>query len=148
MVESAPLLEVVDEESLLAPLNISRNKIAITKLNEETWAPTCCPVVISLFGNMCSGLIKADDDSVLDMANAYYSLVWHSLNAVQGCNKNGRHKACALIDHKDLQKVIRDQKHFLFKSRRIYLNATPAAEESTNCMKETRARRREMQEAN
>ena len=77
MVATALLLEVIDEELILAPPNICRNKIAITKIKEETWAPTRCPVVIPLVGNMCSALIKANDNSVLDMVKAYHPLAWH-----------------------------------------------------------------------
>ena len=90
MVVTAPLLEVVDKKSLLPPPNISRNKTAITELKEDVWVPTRCPVMTPLVGNVCSGQVKADDDSALNMVKAHHPLAWCWLNTNHGYTENKR----------------------------------------------------------
>ena len=148
IVTTAPLLEVADEESLLPPPDISRNKTAITKLKEVAWVPTRCPVVIPLVGNVCSGQIKADGDSALNMVKAYHPLAWYWLNAVHGYKANGKQDVDVLVDCKNYIEVIRDKEEFLFQSPRIFFHQTPCEESNALCMKEARARRREMRATN
>ena len=109
MVATAPLLQVIDEELLLAPPNISRNKTAITKLKEQEWTPTRCPVMIPLVGNVCSGLIKADEDSTLNTVKSYHPLAWCWLNNFRGFNKNATQEVNVLADCRGYQEVSRDK---------------------------------------
>lgn len=148
MVTTAPLLQVQDEHLLLTPPNITRNRTAITKTEGQEWVPTRCPVVIPLVGNKCSGQIKEDPAPNLDMVKAYHPLAWYWLNAVRGFNANNIEDVNVLADCKDYQDVLRIKEHLLFESPKIYLKLTPHEEQHAACMKQARARRREMRAAN
>ena len=148
-VTTAPLLQVQDENNLLTPPDITRNKTAITKVKDQEWVPTRCPVVIPLVGNACSDLIKEDQESNLAMVKAYHPLAWYWLNAMRGSYENSRERDVnVLADCKDYKDVLRDKEHLLFKSPRISLQPTPDEEKNAACMKQARARRREMRAAN
>ena len=148
MVTTAPLLQVQDEHLLLTPPNITRNKTAITETKGQEWVPTRCPVAIPLVGNNCSGQIKEDQASNLDMVKAYHPLAWYWLNAARGFNANDSEDVNVLADCKDYQDVLRIKEHLLFESPKIYLKLTPNEEKHAACMKQARARRREMRAAN
>ena len=148
MVTTAPLLQVQDEALLLTPPNITRNKTAITETVGQEWVPTRCPVVIPLVGYNCSGQIKEDQASNLDMVKSYHPLAWYWLNAVRGFVANKDKDVNVLADCKDYQDVLKIKKHLLFKSPKVTFKETPKEEQHAACMKQARARRREMRAAN
>ena len=82
------------------------------------------------------------------MVKSYHPLAWYWLNAVRGFNANAKQDVNVLADCKDYKDVLHIKEHLLFKSLKINLRTTPVEEQNAACMKQARARRREMWSVN
>ena len=68
IVSTTAPLEGVKENSVIPPLDITRNRMAVTLFGKEKWVPTRAPALPPLVGNMFTGVIKPEDESLLNMA--------------------------------------------------------------------------------
>ena len=148
IVTTAAPLEVVDEYSVIPPPDITRHLRAVVLVGKEKWVPTRSPALMPLVGNVLAGFIKPHDYSVLMMVKTYHPLSWHWLNANWGHQENYKRETNVINDYKGYKEVIKESKNFLYESPRLQFKKTPFTEENADCIKETRARRREMSDIN